>query len=328
MRIFFTGGNGFVGNRTVRAALNSGHEAHLLIRKTSNLSRLKNLDFTTSFGDILDYDSIVEASKGCDACIHLACVSSWAEIKSPKLREIALKGTENVIKACLANSIKRFVYVSSISAINGTDTPEIQDETASFTLGDSECLYAIAKHEAEEFVKSSCAEAGLEAVIVNLGEVYGPEDFGMITAENVLNAISPALIKPIIHGGFSAVHIDDAAAGIILALEKGRAGESYILAGDNVEVADFYHICQEIYGKSSYLIALPPDFLLKVMSVLSYFRLPLPVEREVLAYARRFFWMTSKKAELELGYTHRGIHETLSPVVNWLVESGRVKANK
>jgi dihydroflavonol-4-reductase len=323
-KIFVTGGNGFIGSRVVKALVERGYEVRCLLRKTSDTSRISGVPFERHLGDIRDAESIAAGMAGTDGCIHLASVSSWAEIRSPALEPTVLDGTKNVLSAALKAGKLRTVFVSSAAAINASSRPRVFDETAPFELERTPLRYAIAKHRAERIALDFVKEEGLPVVIVNPGEVYGPDDTGFITAGNIRDILNdwPALAC---HGGVAITHVDDVADGIIRAFAKGRPGERYILGGENVTVEQLVRLTLELAGQKKPILRLPNRPLLWTIQKLASLGVSTPVSPDVLDYATRFFFMDSSKAERELGYSPRSARESLAPVVEWLEQAGHVK---
>src|SRR5262245_41056390 len=175
MRIFLTGGHGFIGSRVTRALSGRGHTVRLLLREKSKTHRIDDVPFERAKGDVRDKASLVEAMKGMESCIHLASVSSWKDIRSNVLEPTVIDGTKNLLEAAKEAGLKRVVFVSSILAVNASTEPKVFDESSPFELSNTKLRYSLAKHEAEKMVLAAAGN-GVETVIVNPGEVYGRED--------------------------------------------------------------------------------------------------------------------------------------------------------
>ncbi len=322
MRVFVTGGNGFVGSRVVRALAAQGHPVRCLLRSQSRTHRIDRVPYERHPGDILDPASLRSGAAGCEAVIHLASLASWEQIRSPKMREVVIDGTANVLTAAREAGNLRTVFVSTAAAINGSTRPQVFDETATFELDGSRFLYAGAKHEAEALCLEA-ARGGLPVVVVNPVEIYGPEDDDYITASYIRDALRdwPAIA---VRGGTSVVHVEDAAAGIVAALTRGRPGERYILGGENLTVRQIIELALQSAGMKKFVLQLPNGLITAVVKTLAFLRLPTPVLPDLLDYATRFWWMRSTKAQAELGYRFRSGKEAVADVVRWLQETGRV----
>ena len=324
MKVFVTGGNGFIGSRVCRRVVAEGHELRLNLRKSSNTSRLEGLSYETHLGDVRDAESMRAGAEGCDAIIHLASLSAWDQIRSPLMREIVVDGTRNVCEAARLNGGQRVVFVSSVTAIGGTKDPVIQDETASFSLPAEPFIYAHAKREAEAICREYAKEHGVHTVIVSPCEVYGPEDHDFITASYLRDAIKdwPAMA---VNGGTAVAHVDDIAGGIVAGLTKGRSGERYILGGDNVHARDIIKMTLAAAGKEGkFILQLPNGLTLWAITALARMGIPTPVHPDLMAHAVLYFYVDCKKAKEELGYTYTPAPEVIADVVGWLKSAGHV----
>src|SRR5215218_3996689 len=223
MKIFVTGGNGFLGSVVVRKLIKRGHAVRCLVRTTSDTRRIDGLPVERVIGDVREAASLAAGMAGCDGVIHLAGLSSWNDLHSPLMDEIVVGGTQNVLDAARAAGRLRAVVVSTSVAVNGTTEPAIHDETSVLDLPLDGYIYSHAKARAEAVCREAAAD-GLPAVIVNPGEVIGPNDIHLITACNLVDFARswPVLVC---HGGTAVVHVDDVADGVVAAFERGRPGE-------------------------------------------------------------------------------------------------------
>ncbi len=169
--------------------------------------------------------------------------------------EVVVGGTRNILAAARARAGTRVVFVSSILAVNGSAKPHQFDESSEWTLHDRRLSYSRAKRQAERMCREAVT-AGVPVVIVNPGEVYGPNDTALITACNLIDF---AKSKPVLvcNGGTSVVYVDDVALAIVRALEKGRSGERYILGGDNLSVKQLAALCLELLGQRKKIDQVP-----------------------------------------------------------------------
>jgi len=260
--------------------------------------------------------------RGCDSVIHLASISSWEHIRSKLVPETIINGTVNVLEASRSAGNLKTVFVSSSTAINGTTRPVVCDESSEFLLNPKKFIYAAAKHEAEQKVLQYVRK-GLPAVIVNPCEVYGPNDEDMVTASNLRDFIKdwPALS---LTGGISVSHVDDVADGIVSALERGRAGERYILGGENITIRQLIDMTLQAAGQRKPVLQLPNGLVKFLIKGLRALRLPTPVIPDVVDYAALFWWVDCSKAERELGYAYRPAKEIINDTVQWLQKTKRV----
>jgi dihydroflavonol-4-reductase len=329
MRVFVTGGNGFIGSVVLRMLIEQRHSVRCLLRAMSKTERIDGLAFERVEGDVRDAASVRAGMEGCQGVIHLASLSSWNDIDSPLMDEVVAGGTKNVLDAALARPVgarPRVVFVSSSLAVNGSKEPRIFDESADFTLADRKLNYSRCKLLAEAMCKQALA-AGVPTIIVNPGEVYGPNDRDLITAGNLIDFArsTPVLVCS---GGTSVVYVDDVALAIVRALERGTPGERYILSGENLTVKQLAELCIELLGQKKSILKVPNAILKGITAVAVTLHIPLPFNPHVVPYATLYWFMDSSKAQRELGVSFRSARETLGPTLRWLKESGRMDASR
>ena len=323
--VFVTGGNGFIGSHVVRALLESGrYRVRCLVRETSDLSRLEGLNVERVTGDVRDVASMRPGARGAWAIVHLASPSAWSDIKNPQMRAIVEEGTAHVLRLGEEEGCERIVYCSTVIAINGTDTPEVIDEEAQYELPpDEDLVYAHAKHAAEELCERAAAR-GVPVILVNPGEVYGPGDTSMVTAGNLVEFAQsfPTFASK---GGTAVAHVDDVARGVVRALERGRVGARYILAGDNLTVEELARLTLDILGqKRKPVIIVPTGLLRKLNHAALRLGLPVPWEPMVVPYATRYWFVDNRRAVEELGVKFRPAREVLEPTLRWLQQEGHL----
>jgi dihydroflavonol-4-reductase len=216
------------------------------------------------------------------------------------------------------------VFVSSGAAVGATAEPRPLDESAPYNLASERGLtYAQYKHQAEAMC-ASAVECGQDVVIVNPAEVYGPNDTALVTACNLIDFArsNPVLVC---NGGTSVVFVDDVALGIVRAMERGRAGERYILGGPNVTFEQLAQETLDILARSARVWVLPNPLIRAVTKVATGLRIKLPYNPRVIPYATRYWFVDSSKAQRELGVSFRSARDTLEPTLAWLREAGHIQ---
>lgn len=324
MTYFLTGFTGFIGNRLASELVKKGHQVNILVRSPGKAASLMTENVTLFQGDITDYDSVERAMKGCSGVFHLAALARvWS--RNPELSyRINVEGTGNVLEAALKNGVKRVVFTSSAGTIrpSGPFEDSTEDsEPPSFYLTE----YERTKNEAEKLCLEY-VQKGLDVVILNPSRVYGP---GMIGESNSVTKIISLYDKGkwrILPGDGSSygnyVYIDDVVAGHVRAMEKGLAGDRYILGGENVTFEQFFRILGEVSGKKNRLIKLPAPAMTAIARVLfliaGVFRkdpLVTPAWVERYLQHRR---LSNVKAETQLGYQVTPLAEGMKKTLIWL----------
>jgi dihydroflavonol-4-reductase len=323
MRVFVTGGNGFIGSVVVRRLVERGATVRCLLRRTSDASRIAGLKFERVEGDVRDAQPWGEALRGCDAAIHLAAIANWSNIHSPEIDDVIVGGTRNVLEAARVAGCNRLVHVSSSLAVCGSTKPRVFNEASPNRLPSDKLVYARAKMMAEDLCRKAASQ-GLHVVIVNPCEVYGPHDDTLVTARNLIDFAKHAPVL-VCAGGTAVVYVEDVAAGILAAMDRGRAGERYILGGENLTVRQIAELTLELLGQKKSIVQLPNWMISAVAWCGRTFHIPLPFDPEVVPYATRYWLMDSSKARHELGIDFRSARDTLRPTLQWLQESGHVQ---
>ncbi|MEL6348511.1 MAG: NAD-dependent epimerase/dehydratase family protein [Myxococcota bacterium] len=321
--ILLTGGHGFIGSHVVRALRDRDRPVRCLVRATSRTHRIDGLGVETVTGDIMDPSSLAAAMAGCSACIHLASVSSYADLDRPHARPTIVDGTRNVLQAALDVGLERVVHVSSAVIFGSHDPERISDETGDFQLAGSGLTYIESKHEAEQIV-DDFVDKGLDVVVAVPTETYGPNDDDFLTTGYLKEAINswPAFAT---HGGTMFGHVADVAEGIVLCLEKGRIGERYILGVKNASIRDIIAMTLDVAGRSKPIWVLPTGLLKVVLGTLHRLGLPSPEHPNAINYGTLYYYVSSEKAQQELGWTPRSGRETLEDTVAWLRDAGHIR---
>jgi len=323
MRVFVTGGNGFIGSAVVRELVARGHTPVCLLRKTSDTKRIDALQFERADGDVRDLASVRAGMAGCDGTAHLAAPGGWHADDAAGLEDVIVNGARNVLEAASALPGHRVLLVSSTAAINACDGPTVFDERAEFTVKNPELHYAHAKHKAE-LVARDAFSRGVAVIVVNPAEVYGPRDSASGTSSNLVD-FAKSIPVLVCDGGTSVVHVDDVARGIIAALERGRPGERYILGGENLTVRQLAELTLELTGRHVPIVPVPNGISRFVARAVIRLHAPAPFNPHVVPYATLYWFVDSGKAQRELGVTFRNGRETISSTIDWLRASGTLR---
>jgi dihydroflavonol-4-reductase len=329
MTTLVTGATGFLGNHVARQLVAAGHSVRVLVRPTSNLASLDGLNAERVTGDLQDMASLARAMKGVRRLFHVAAdYRLWTQ--NPKeIYESNVEGTRRLLEVAGQSGVERVVYTSTVATIAvGSHGASLPNEDTRATLGQMIGHYKRSKFLAEiEAIKA--AAAGVPVVIVNPTAPVGPGDWkptptGRIIVD-FLNGKMPAYVDT----GLNLVPVEDCAAGHLLAAEKGRSGERYILGARNLTLKEILGALASITGRSAPRVRLPHAVALAAGYADEFFsrltgREPqIPVEGVKMSRHRMF--VESDKAQKELGYQPGAVEPALERAVRWYGEHGYIR---
>ena len=327
MKVFITGGTGFIGGEVVRQLRGRGDDVVCLVRNPEKGRSVAALGCEIATGDLGDSAAIRAGMEGCDAVIHAAAIYEVGIPVSQRqaMRDANVGGTERVLGAALEAKIPKVVYVSTVGVFGDTGGKTV-DESYEHPAKDFTSCYEETKWEAHQVAKRLIAD-GLPCVIVQPGGVYGPGDTSSIgeLLNQFLSGKMPLMPFPEL--GICLSHVEDIATGIILGLDKGKPGEAYVISGPATTVREAIGVVAGVTGKKAPKRAIPVP-LMKAMIPIG----PLvgkamgqpPNLRELISSADGVtFWATYEKAERELGYQPRGLEDGLRAM---LEAEGRLPA--
>ena len=334
MKCFVTGASGFIGANLVHELVARGHQVKALLRPGSDTRGLRGAEFERVDGDLGDTGRIAAAMRGCEWCFHVAAsYHLWLPDYRP-MYAANVEGTRAVIEAAAAAGCARIVYTSTVGCIglpkatNGRMIPT--DETAPCSETQMSNHYKRSKWQAEQ-VALELAGKGRPVVIVNPSAPVGPRDAKPTPTGQVivdfLNRAMPAYLET----GLNWVHVRDVAVGHILAAEKGRVGERYILgnAEGNWTMAEAFTTLQEITGvpapraRIPYFVALMAAYANEALAAVSGKPPKAPLAGVRMAKYKMFF--NPAKAVRELGMPQTPPRQALAEAVEWFRENGYVK---
>jgi dihydroflavonol-4-reductase len=331
MTTLVTGATGFLGSHVARQLVTAGDSVRVLVRSTSNLQSLDGLDALRVVGDLRDRKSLERAMKGVRRVFHVAADYRLWTTHPSEIYEANVDGTRLILEVAAQAGVDRFVYTSTVAtiAVPG-DSADLPSERTHATLGQMIGHYKRSKFMAElEAVKA--AASGVPVVIVNPTAPVGPGDWkptptGRIIVD-FLNGKMPAYVDT----GLNLVAVEDCAAGHLLAAEKGRVGERYILGARNMTLKQILDALAVISGRPAPRIRLPHAVALAAGYADEFFsrivgREPrIPVEGVKMSRHRMF--VRSDKAERELGYRPSAIEPALARAVRWYGERGYLRGS-
>jgi dihydroflavonol-4-reductase len=323
-----TGATGFVGNAVARALLKAGRQVRVLARRSSNPKLLSGMGVELFYGDLRKAETLGQAVQGCREVYHVAAQYTFFNPDPREIYASNVEGTHNILKAALQANVSRVVYTSTVGAVGIPGDGLPGDEDTPISLFDCKGHYKRSKFLAEQEAISFYRK-GLPLVIVNPSAPVGicdlrPTPTGKMILD-FLNRKMPAYIDT----GLNLIDVEDCAQGHLLAAEKGRPGERYILGNQNLTLREILQELSALTGlrapkvKIPYRIALGFAHFSEGMSRIT--RRPPAVEVEAVQLGRKRMFFTAAKAVRELGLPQTPVREALRKAVEWYLLNGYVK---
>jgi dihydroflavonol-4-reductase len=320
--ILVIGATGFLGTNLVRELHARGEAVRILRRPSSNMLGLEGQAREEVVADLFDPAALRQAMRGCRQVFHVAGGVSMSPFGGEQLRRVNVEGTAAVAAAALAEGVDRLVYTSSSVTIGYGSAGSPATEESPFNLGHLHMPYVDTKKEAEDRLLEQCRK-GLPAVVVNPGYVFGPWDKAP-KLNKLLIMAAQGKLSFYFGGGLSVVDVADVARGHILALERGRVGERYILSNLDLTYREFFTRVNAVVGRPPPKFKMVHPLLLgmgygsQVLGKLFGF------DPELSAGAARLYrlnhYLSSEKARRELGYATAPLEDSLRKTFDWLKE--------
>ena len=327
MTALVTGATGFVGSAVARRLLAEGEAVRVLVRPHSDRGNLAGLDVEAIVGDLTDPASLARAVAGCDAVFHVAAdYRLWIRDPDEMLRT-NVEGSRAIVRAACEAGAHRIVYTSSVATLGIDPSGVPADEDTPATLADMIGHYQRSKFLAEAAVRAMAREEGAPVVIVNPSAPVGPRDIKPTPTGRMIVEAAAGRMPAFVDTGLNVVHVDDVAAGHLLAWRKGEIGERYVLGGENMALADILAAVAGLCGRKAPTIRIPHAAILPVAWLAeSWTRLIGGSEPFVtidgIRMARKKMYFTSARAERVLGYRSRPAAEAFADAVAWFREKG------
>lgn len=329
MKALVTGATGFVGAALARALLAAGWHVRVLVRAGSDQRNLRAISVHSVIGDLTDAASIERAVEGCDAVFHAAAdYRLW--VPDPRqMYRVNVDGTLNLLEAAQRAGVGRIVYTSSVACIGLPADGSPGTEDTPVCLESMVGHYKRSKFLAERAALEAAAH-GAPVVIVNPAAPVGPRDVKPTpTGQVVLDAArgrTPAYVDT----GLNVVHVDDVAAGHVLAFHHGRIGERYILGGENLPLREILIAITRLAGRAPPRVKLPHGVVLPIAylaeGIARVTGRPTRVTVDSIRMARKRMYFSSEKATRELGYHARPAALAFEDALKWFREEGYLPA--
>ena len=329
MKTLVTGATGFLGSHVARQLAGRGEQVRVLVRPASDTRAIDGLEAERFIGDLRDTASLERAMAGVTRVFHVAAdYRLWAQ-NPQEIYESNVTGTRNLLEAARRAGVEKFVYTSTVATIAVPRKDGLPDESTQSTVGEMIGHYKRSKFEAEQCAMRA-AEAGLPVVIVNPTTPVGPGDWKPTPTGKIIVDFLNGRMPGYVDTGLNFVPVEDCAAGHLLAAERGRIGERYILGGRNLTLKEMLDMLAVISGLRSPRWKFPHALAYAAACVDTFVSGALGREPQIplegVRMARHKMFVDATKAARELGFSHGPIEGALERAVRWYEANGYVSA--
>jgi dihydroflavonol-4-reductase len=326
MTTLVTGATGFVGSAVARVLAARGHTLRLLTRAASDRRNLAGVDAEIVTGDLTDPESLVRAAAGCRYVLHVAAdYRFWVPDPDAMLRA-NVDGALAMVRAAAKAGAERIVHCSSVATLGQIGDGTLADEETPTHEADFVGIYKRSKYLAERAVLDLAERDGLPVVVVNPAAPVGPRDIKPTPTGKMIRDAAAGRVPAYIDTGLNIVHVDDVAEGHVLALEKGRIGQRYVLGGENMLLKDILGLVADVAHRRPPSIRLPEAVVWPAALVMEKLAKLTGIEpmmtRDHLKMARKKMFYSSAKATAELGYQARPVRLAVEDAVAWFRTNG------
>ena len=326
MKCFVTGATGFLGSHVARELLRQGADVRLLVRPTSRTENIADLAADRVVGDLQDPDSLKRGMAGCEVVFHVAADYRLWAIDGQELYRSNLDGTRNVLQAARETGIRRVVYTSSVATMGFGNNGRITDESTPVTLSNMIGDYKRSKFMAERLVIEA-ARGGQDVVLVNPTTPVGERDIKPTPTGRIIVDFLRRKFPAYVETGLNLVDVVDCAGGHLLAMEKAVPGERYILGGENLTLKQILDKLAAMTGLPSPKLKMPYSVAFAAGAVdtlvTGKIRKREPrVTLDAVRMGRKKMFVTSAKAERELGWAPGPVDGALRRAVDWFRANG------
>lgn len=325
-RVLVTGASSFLGYHVAKRLNEQGIRPRVLELKGARRDPLQNLNVEQSAGDLEDAQSLTAACTGVDTLLHLAfkVIVGGGPAELEEMERVNIAGSNRLLEAAAAKGVGQVVVVSSALAVGVNRQPQPLDETANWTEHAFNFPYARLRRRAE-LEALARARPGFSVVAVCPSFTFGPDDPVGAPANGLLKTLINRKLRFTLPVGFGALDVRDFANGTILAAERGRSGQRYLISGHNVMATELLEQAAAIAGVGVPRFVPPRVLLHTIVGAVEIFsklrRKPSPITRDVLQIFGRYAWYDTSRAQAELGWAPRPLKQTLEDTIRWLRSS-------
>ena len=326
MLAFVTGATGFVGSHVARVLAEHGADLRLLVRPSSDLRNIQDLNAERVAGDLRDAESLKNGITGCDVVFHIAAdYRLWVRDPDEMYRS-NVEGTRAILQAARESGVRRVVYTSSVATMGFTSNGHLADENSPVSLTNMIGHYKRSKFMAEE-IAMEAGRSGMDVVVVNPTTPVGERDIKPTPTGRIVVDFLKKKFPAYVDTGLNLVDVTECARGHLMALERGRSGERYILGGENLTLKQILDKLAAITGLPSprvrvpYVVALATGVVDQVVT--GYLRRREPrATIDAVRMGRKKMFVSSSKAERDLGWKTVPVDAALHRAVQWFQANG------
>ncbi len=325
--ILVTGATGHIGNVVVRELLVRGKRVRAMVMPGEDLKPLEDLDVQVVEANVLDPAALQKAFRGVSTVYHLAGMISIMPGDYDKMHKVNVEGTLNIIAAARQARVRRLVYTSSIHALRRIPEGKVVDESVDFDPDNRMGDYDRTKAEASLAVLQAVKD-GLNAVVVCPTGVIGPYDYRKSEMGSLLLEWTRHAPHFLIDGAYDFVDVRDVARGHVLAAEKGRKGEIYILSGERIDLVSLHGLVNETTGRLAGFLKVPKALARSVARIAPSFYRTFKRKPKFTPYSIETVLSNSDisnaKAQRELGYHPRSLKQSVEDTIHWFADNSRI----
>jgi dihydroflavonol-4-reductase len=326
MKCFVTGATGFLGSHVARQLLAKGADLRLLLRTTSRTCNIAGLAAEHVLGDLRDPDSLKKGMAGCEFVFHVAADYRLWALNHQELYDSNVEGTRNVLQAARDSGVRRVIYTSSVATMGFGNNGRLTDEKSPVTLSNMIGDYKRSKFMAEQLVIEA-GRSGQNVVMVNPTTPVGERDIKPTPSGQIVVDFLRRKFPAYVDTGLNLVDVTDCAEGHLLAMEKAQPGERYILGGENLTLKQILDKLAALTGLPSPKIRLPyavalATGIVDTLVVGKMLKREPRVTIDAVRMGRKKMFVTSAKAERDLGWNPRPVEDALRRAVEWFQANG------
>lgn len=324
-KILVTGADGLLGNNLVRLLLKNKYKVKIFLQSGKPLGYLADLPIEVSHGDILNYNQVHQAVKGCDVVIHAAALTNTWPTQGEIYYQVNVEGTRNIIEAVKEHKVARLLHIGTSNSFGAGNKQAPGTEQNPFVADRYKLDYITSKYRAHQLVLEEVQKNALPALILNPTFMIGPYDVKPSSGKMVVS-VAKGKVPGYTIGGRNFVYVNDVATAVVNAIEKGRIGEGYVLGSTNMSYKAMFELIADVVGVKAPTLAMPP-FVVMAYGTLSGFFGKLfgfePVINRALAViSNEEHYYDCSKAINELDMPQTPIEEAIKEAVNWFDKEG------